>query len=248
MGGGTWCELTKKNRRIEIQFQCDPNSGDRVAWIKEISTCSYLMVIHTPKLCNDLAFVPVKRVGEGEGVHEIVCQKVLKEAIVGESSETKQEALELPPGATTKSTTTTTTTTTIIEEEATPTAEPPSDNPDSADYLEFIIPSGPLPSVLTLLEETITQQISEGNFLKPDGDPYNPEDDETIEYRVELVDDVEDRVFGVLKVKISKGAKVETEIVQSEDEKDDVLPESLRRELKDWIEGRVVERHEDGQA
>ena len=68
MGGGTWCELIKKNRRIEVQFQCDPSGGDRVAWIKETSTCSYLMVIHTPKLCNDLAFVPVKRVGEGEGV------------------------------------------------------------------------------------------------------------------------------------------------------------------------------------
>jgi len=77
MGGGTWCELIKKNRRIEVQFQCDPNGGDRIEWIKETTTCSYLMVIHTPKLCHDLAFVPVNRVGEGEGIHEIVCRRVM---------------------------------------------------------------------------------------------------------------------------------------------------------------------------
>ena len=26
--------------------------------IKEVSTCSYLVVIHTPRLCNDVAFQP----------------------------------------------------------------------------------------------------------------------------------------------------------------------------------------------
>lgn len=246
MGGGTWCELTKKNRKIEVQFQCDPNAGDRIAWIKEVSTCSYLMVIHTAKLCNDLAFVPVTRVGEGEGVHEIVCQKVLREGGErGGEGEEKQEVLELPP-AKTKSTETLTTTTTTTAEESRNTPEETPENPDLADYLEFIIPPGPLPSALSLLEETIAQQIFEGKFLRPDGVPYDPEDDETIEYRVELVDDEEDRVFGILKVKISKGAKVETEIITGDekDSEEDALPESLRKELNDWVEGRVVGRPE----
>lgn len=245
MGGGTWCELIKKNRRIEVQFQCDPSGGDRVAWIKETSTCSYLMVIHTPKLCNDLAFVPVKRVGEGEGVHEITCYKVGNreeiDAGANEEESIKQEVLELPPGAT-MITEPETEKEGTPEQTATPSESP--ENSDAADYLEFIIPPAPLPSALSLLEDTITKQIAEGNFLRPDGVPYDPEDEDPIEYRVELVDDAEDRVFGVLKVKISKGAKVETEIVTG-DNTVDVLPESLRKELNDWVEGRVVGRPEE---
>jgi hypothetical protein len=240
MGGGAWCDLIKKNRRIEVQFQCDPSGGDRVAWIKETSTCSYLMVVHTPKLCNDLAFVPVERVGEGEGVHEIICQKVMTEELdSGFQEEQKQHVLELPPGTTKRTQSTTT------PEETPPSLDPESEeNPDSADYLEFILPPGPLPSALTLLERTISQQIAAGTFLRPDGLPYNPDDEESIEYRVELVDDTEDRVFGVLKVKISKGAKVETEILNHEHGGSE-LPDSLRRELRDWVEGRVGARPED---
>ena len=237
MGGGTWCELIKKNRRIEVQFQCDPAGGDKVAWIKETSTCSYLMVIHTAKLCNDLAFVLVKRVGEGEGVHEIICQKVV------EGEELQQPVLELPPAATKAAEEEMTTTTTEREEEATLTTTEELENADAADYLEFVIPPGPLPSALALLEETITQQIADGKFLRPDGELYSPEDEEPIEYRVELVDDEEDRVFGVLKVKISKGAKVEAEILTGEG-KEDVLPESLRKELEDFVEGRAVGKPE----
>jgi hypothetical protein len=242
MGGGAWCDLIKKNRRIEVQFQCDPSGGDRVAWIKETSTCTYLMVVHTPKLCNDLAFVPVKRVGEGEGVHEIICQKVMRKELDSGSQEdvNPQQVLELPPDATKQ-----TQSTTAPVETPPPATDPESEeDPDLADYLEFVLPPAPLPSALTLLEKIISQQIAAGTFLRPDGLPYNPDDDETIEYRVELVDDAEDKVFGMLKVKISKGAKVETEILNQEQGKSD-LPDSLRRELKDWVEGRVGGRPED---
>lgn len=40
------------------QFHCNPSAGDRIGMIKEVSTCSYLMVIYTPRLCNDVAFLP----------------------------------------------------------------------------------------------------------------------------------------------------------------------------------------------
>ena len=197
------------------------------------------MVIHTAKLCNDLAFVPVKRVGEGEGVHEILCSKVVEGGEDG--GEVQKPMLELPPGAT-KATEETKTMAVETGDETSTTATE-VENPDSADYLEFVIPPGPLPSALALLEETITQQIADGKFLRPDGELYSPDDDDPIEYRVELVDDEEDRVFGVLRVKISKGAKVEAEILTG-DGKEDVLPESLRKELEDFVEGRVVGRPE----
>ena len=75
LSGGTTCDLTGAPRRVEIQFHCHPQSADRIGWIKEISTCSYLMVVYTPRLCNDVAFLPERE----ERAVEIVCRDVLKE-------------------------------------------------------------------------------------------------------------------------------------------------------------------------
>ncbi|KAK3117924.1 Protein OS-9 [Teratosphaeriaceae sp. CCFEE 6253] len=61
LGGGTTCDLTGKDRRIEVQFHCNPQSSDRISLIKETSTCAYLMVIQTPRLCNDVAFLPPQK-------------------------------------------------------------------------------------------------------------------------------------------------------------------------------------------
>lgn len=41
--------------------------------IKEVSTCSYLMIIYTPRLCNDVAFQP----SQENLAHPITCQSVL---------------------------------------------------------------------------------------------------------------------------------------------------------------------------
>ncbi|KAL4798203.1 glucosidase II beta subunit-like protein-domain-containing protein [Aspergillus venezuelensis] len=72
---GDVCDLTRQNRKIEIQFHCNPQSTDRIAWIKELSTCSYLMLIYTPRLCNDVAFLPPQQ----EEVHTIKCREILHE-------------------------------------------------------------------------------------------------------------------------------------------------------------------------
>jgi protein OS-9 len=60
MEGGTTCDLTGKPRRVEVQFHCNPHVADRIHYIKEVTTCSYLMVVYTPRLCNDVAFLPPK--------------------------------------------------------------------------------------------------------------------------------------------------------------------------------------------
>ncbi|KAI9886294.1 MAG: hypothetical protein M1823_001903 [Watsoniomyces obsoletus] len=81
---GTICDLTGKERTIEIEYHCHPSNsasvgggggggGDRIAWIKEVTTCSYLMVVYTSKLCADEAFLPPK----GSGVM-VNCQRVVK--------------------------------------------------------------------------------------------------------------------------------------------------------------------------
>ncbi|KAL8883822.1 MAG: hypothetical protein Q9215_007998, partial [Flavoplaca cf. flavocitrina] len=73
LSGGTTCDLTGRPRKIEVQFHCHPQSADRIGWIKEVSTCSYLMVIYTPRLCNDVAFLPPRE----NKAAPITCQEIL---------------------------------------------------------------------------------------------------------------------------------------------------------------------------
>ncbi|KAK8175324.1 glucosidase II beta subunit-like protein-domain-containing protein [Phyllosticta citrichinensis] len=70
--GGTTCDLTGKDRKIEVQFHCHPNTPDRIGMIKEVATCSYLMVIYTPRLCNDVAFIPPQE----NRAHAISCAPI----------------------------------------------------------------------------------------------------------------------------------------------------------------------------
>ncbi|KAJ5555440.1 hypothetical protein N7461_003910 [Penicillium sp. DV-2018c] len=71
--GGTKCDLTGRERKVEVQFHCHPQSTDHIGWIKELTTCSYLMVIYTPRLCDDVAFLPPQQ----DEVHNIECREIL---------------------------------------------------------------------------------------------------------------------------------------------------------------------------
>jgi protein OS-9 len=73
MDRGTTCDLTGKPRRIEIQYHCSAQANERIAWIKEVTTCSYLMVVYTPRLCSDVAFQPPK---EGK-TNTIACRRIV---------------------------------------------------------------------------------------------------------------------------------------------------------------------------
>ncbi|KAF2707739.1 hypothetical protein K504DRAFT_470107 [Pleomassaria siparia CBS 279.74] len=78
LSGGTECDLTGKERKIEVQFHCHPSSADRISMIKEIATCSYLMIIYTPRLCNDVAFQPPQE----NLAYAVSCQPVIPESEV----------------------------------------------------------------------------------------------------------------------------------------------------------------------
>jgi protein OS-9 len=72
---GTICDLTGRPRTIEIQYHCSPGStADRIGWIKEVTTCTYLMVVYTPRLCSDVAFQPPKETR----AHPVRCRPVLR--------------------------------------------------------------------------------------------------------------------------------------------------------------------------
>lgn len=71
---GTICDLTGRPRTIEIQYHCKPGAtADRIGWIKEVTTCTYLMVVNTPRLCADVAFQPPKETR----AHPIRCRQIV---------------------------------------------------------------------------------------------------------------------------------------------------------------------------
>ncbi|CAG9936840.1 unnamed protein product [Clonostachys rosea f. rosea IK726] len=74
--GGTICDLTGRARTIEVQYHCVPGLKQaRISWIKEVTICAYLMVVNTPQLCQDVAFLPPQEAK----AHPINCQLVLPE-------------------------------------------------------------------------------------------------------------------------------------------------------------------------
>jgi protein OS-9 len=91
MEGGTTCDLTGKPRRIEVQYHCNPHVTDHIAYIKEIMTCSYLMVVYTPRLCNDVAFMPPPETK----ANEIVCHTVVSADDMEDREELRQIEAEL---------------------------------------------------------------------------------------------------------------------------------------------------------
>ena len=91
MEGGTTCDLTGKPRRVEVQYHCNPHITDRIGYIKEVTTCSYLMVIYTPRLCTDAAFMPAKE----NKANEIVCRLIVPEGDMEDRTELKMLENEL---------------------------------------------------------------------------------------------------------------------------------------------------------
>ncbi|KAF8467768.1 glucosidase II beta subunit-like protein-domain-containing protein [Kalaharituber pfeilii] len=87
LGGGTICDITGKERRIEVQYHCNPSTSDRIGFVKEVSICCYLMVIYTPRLCNDVAFLPPR---EGRA-NTVECREILNPAQVEEWHIKKQK-------------------------------------------------------------------------------------------------------------------------------------------------------------
>ncbi|PWN51315.1 hypothetical protein IE53DRAFT_368169 [Violaceomyces palustris] len=70
---GTICDISNEPRSVEVQFHCSKRAGDRIAMIKETTTCNYVLVIETSRLCQEPAFAS----GREEKVHEITCHDIV---------------------------------------------------------------------------------------------------------------------------------------------------------------------------
>ncbi|KAI9593053.1 hypothetical protein BDF19DRAFT_177215 [Syncephalis fuscata] len=75
--GGSICDLTGKQRSIEVQFFCNQQEGEKISYADEPGTCRYVMIVHTPRLCQDPVFAGVQR-GEADKIN---CQLVVKDEV-----------------------------------------------------------------------------------------------------------------------------------------------------------------------
>ncbi|XP_031563676.1 protein OS-9-like [Actinia tenebrosa] len=55
---GTKCDLNGELRSTQVKFKCEPDSQDHVTMVDEPSSCTYVVVVHTEKLCNHPLFKP----------------------------------------------------------------------------------------------------------------------------------------------------------------------------------------------
>ncbi|KAL1407316.1 Protein OS-9 [Vanrija albida] len=55
---GTRCDKTGRPREVEVQVHCSMTSTDVLYMVKEITTCQYVVVIHSPNLCSLPGFRP----------------------------------------------------------------------------------------------------------------------------------------------------------------------------------------------
>ncbi|RKP23231.1 hypothetical protein SYNPS1DRAFT_31058 [Syncephalis pseudoplumigaleata] len=102
---GTLCDLTGEPRYVEVQYYCN-KEGEKIAYADEPGTCRYVMIVHTPLLCEDPVFAGVQR-GEAD---KISCQLVVSDEVYARAKERaiariqgeKKATLEAPASADTK--------------------------------------------------------------------------------------------------------------------------------------------------
>ncbi|KAJ4011189.1 Protein OS-9 [Fusarium irregulare] len=95
--GGTICDLTGRERTIEVQYHCVPGmKADRIGWIKEVTICAYLMVVNTPRLCNDVAFLPPEETRANPIQCKLIVSDLNQPPSLGESVPVKEEEAQVP--------------------------------------------------------------------------------------------------------------------------------------------------------
>ncbi|KAG1877890.1 hypothetical protein DFJ58DRAFT_740492 [Suillus subalutaceus] len=55
-GDGTFCDKTGKPREVEVQFHCSMTMADSILLVREAKTCSYVLIVQTPRLCGEPGF------------------------------------------------------------------------------------------------------------------------------------------------------------------------------------------------
>lgn len=72
-GNGSRCDLTGSPREAEVRFVCEEGAGDYIARVDEPQSCSYVLTVHTGRLCHH----PWLRPPPGAAPLHIRCQPAL---------------------------------------------------------------------------------------------------------------------------------------------------------------------------
>ncbi|XP_035207021.1 protein OS-9-like isoform X3 [Stegodyphus dumicola] len=70
---GTKCDLTGQPRNAEVRIYCEEDAGDYIYRVDEPGTCSYVITVHTSRLCSHPKLKPLP----SNKAHTIPCHPVL---------------------------------------------------------------------------------------------------------------------------------------------------------------------------
>ncbi|KII88615.1 hypothetical protein PLICRDRAFT_698972 [Plicaturopsis crispa FD-325 SS-3] len=83
-GDGSICDKNGRKREVEVQFHCSMTMTDTILFVKEAKTCSYVLVVHTPRLCAAPGF---KSRLDAREEARIRCREIVPHAAVGGQGE-----------------------------------------------------------------------------------------------------------------------------------------------------------------
>ncbi|ORE22582.1 hypothetical protein BCV71DRAFT_260100 [Rhizopus microsporus] len=147
-GDGSTCDFTKKPRTVEVQYQCEYQGHDRISYMEEISTCHYLIVISTPRLCEEmkLSRIPKPR------IHTISCTPIVSDKLIEAEREQEEQKQEQQP---------------LIEEQK------EEEKPMNDETKERVISKDPILKLLNDLNEQIDLLKSQVNGYSSSDDDIN---------------------------------------------------------------------------
>ncbi|XP_066841506.1 protein OS-9 [Anser cygnoides] len=93
---GSRCDLTGRAREAEVRFLCEEGAGDYIARVDEPQSCSYVLTVHTARVCRH----PYLRPPAGAAPQPILCQPALSPAqyveyVRAQVSDTKRKVEEI---------------------------------------------------------------------------------------------------------------------------------------------------------
>ncbi|XP_068853712.1 protein OS-9 isoform X1 [Aphelocoma coerulescens] len=93
---GSRCDLTGRAREAEVRFLCEEGAGDYIARVDEPQSCSYVLTVHTTRICHH----PFLRPSPGLAPQPIRCQPALSPAqyvqyVRAQVSDTKRKVEEI---------------------------------------------------------------------------------------------------------------------------------------------------------
>jgi protein OS-9 len=77
-GDGTFCDKTGKPREVEVQFHCSMTMADSILLVREAKTCSYVLIVQTPRLCGEPGFKSRMEVPEQTSIR---CRQIINPSL-----------------------------------------------------------------------------------------------------------------------------------------------------------------------